>query len=71
MVLLLPERFCKMIAESERVQVREKGETRRRWGVEAGFNGRVLDGLAAVQNYICGGMMNPSAGKSCTFIIQM
>lgn len=60
-----------MIAESERVQVREKGETRRRWGVEAGFNGRVLDGLAAVQNYICGGMMNPSAGKSCTFIIQM
>ena len=35
-----------MIAESERVQVREKGETRRRWGVEAGFNGRVLDGLA-------------------------
>lgn len=37
-------------------------------GVETGFNRGVLDdGLAAVQNYIDGGMMNPSAGKSCRF----
>lgn len=59
-VLLLPNRFCKTLTESERL--------RRRTGVETGFNQRVLGGLAAVQNYICGGMMNPSASKSCTFI---
>lgn len=45
-----------------------KKEARKTRDRDGGFNQRVLGGLAAVQNYIWGGMMNPSAGKSCTLI---